>query len=372
MGLGLMDGGSLDDVIDLVKNDRVKTLIVLENDLYRRTDQNLLACLSEKCPQVIVLDHSKNETTQRADILFPVPAFAESQGTLVNNEGRAQRYYSVFPPKANIKESWQWLRDMMQLFTKEEGTSWQHFDDVVASMCDAIPAFSKIRQLQDANFRMYNEKISRQTNRFSGRTSMNADIAVSEEKPPQDTESPFAFSMEGYKGITPANLVPYYWSAGWNSVQASNKYLDEPGGANIGGNAGILLFNVNPAAKMEFFKNIPPALKLKTDEWLFIPVHLIFGSEELSSKGKTISELIPEPFLLINSKEIEKAGIRENEKYQVKLNGQTLQLTIKTDNELPQGIAGISVDLPGMPYLELPMKGKPDKTGINDQINKRS
>jgi len=254
----------------------------------------------------------------------------------------------------------------MQLFTKNEGSSWQHFDDVVASMCKAIPAFEKIRQLPDAGFRIYNEKISRQTHRFSGRTAMNAKVAVSEQKPPQDSESPFVFSIEGYKGIPPANLVPYYWSPGWNSVQATNKYLDEPGGSNKGGNAGIRLFNDQLSQNMDYFNNIPPALNLNKDEWLIVPVHQIFGSEELSSEGKAITELIPEPFLWINEKDCEKFKFTPDAKYKVKFNGQTLNLKIKTSNGIPEGIAGISANLPGMPYLTLPVKSKLELTILND------
>lgn len=368
MGLGLMDGGSLDEVIELIKTDRVKTLIILENDLYRKTDKNLLSCISEKCPQVIVLDHSINDTTLKADIIFPVTTFAESQGTMVNNEGRAQRYYPVFPPKPNIKESWQWLRDMMQLFTKKEGTTWQNFDDVLASMCDAIPIFSKIRQLPNANFRMYNQKIARQTHRFSGRTSMNANIVVSEQKPAQDSEAPFTFSMEGFKGITPANLVPYYWSPGWNSVQATNKYLDEPAGSNIAGNAGISLFDDHDGLKMKFFQPISPSSAFNADEWLIIPTHQIFGSEELSSKGSAISERVPFPFMIINPIEFEKMGINKTDTYNVKLNGQSVQLKIKTNSGLPMGIAGISTHFLGMPYLDLPMKGTLEISSINDKL----
>jgi len=43
---------------------------------------------------------------------------------------------------------------------------------------------------------------------------------------------------------------------------------------------------------------------------------------------------------MINSRDAEKTGIKGNEKYQVKLNGQTVQLRIKVDNQLPPGIAG--------------------------------
>ena len=58
--------------------------------------------------------------------------------------------------------------------------------------------FQNLRSIfPDADFRMLNAKIPRQTIRYSGRTAMNANIAVSEPKPLQDPDSPLAFSMEG-------------------------------------------------------------------------------------------------------------------------------------------------------------------------------
>ena len=40
-------------------------------------------------------------------------------------------------------------------------------------------------------------KIPRQPHRYSGRTAMLANIKVSEPQQPLDSETPFAFSMEG-------------------------------------------------------------------------------------------------------------------------------------------------------------------------------
>ncbi len=97
--------------------------------------------------------------------------------------------------------------------------------------------------MPDAGFTFYNEKIARQTSRFSGRTAMNARQNVSEPEPPQDPDSPLKFSMEGYKGYPPAELIPYYWSPGWNSAQAINKYLKEPDGPVWDGNPGVRLFD---------------------------------------------------------------------------------------------------------------------------------
>jgi NADH-quinone oxidoreductase subunit G len=102
---------------------------------------------------------------------------------------------------------------------------------------------------------------------------------------------------------------------------------------------------------------------------LFLPVYRIFGSEELSSKGKAISELIPKPFLLINSEQAEKSGFKENEKYELNLDGKSFQLILKLDNKMPLGIAGISVDLPGMPFLELPIKSELVLANIHETLN---
>ncbi len=88
---------------------------------------------------------------------------------------------------------------------KNSAPGWKKFDDVVASLCNAYGVFSPIQnELPDAGFRYFNEKIARQPMRYSGRTAMNAKIAVSEPGPSDDPDSPLNFSMEGYKGNPPS------------------------------------------------------------------------------------------------------------------------------------------------------------------------
>ena len=262
LGLGLMDGKPLDNLMEGVSRGDIETVIILENDLYNRADKGKVDDIFKKCKNVIVLDNLMNETAKRADILLPAGTFAESTGTIVNNEGRAQRYYRVLPESGQVKDSWKYLSEMINIAGKNKGRHWEHFDDVVTSFTDSYPFFSKIKgSIPDAGFRFFNEKIARQTHRFSGRTAMNANISVSEPKPPQDDDSPLAFSMEGYKGVPPPDLIPYYWSPGWNSVQAMNKYMDEPEGSVIDGNPGVLLFTGKTDLKPDFFKSIPTPVK---------------------------------------------------------------------------------------------------------------
>ena len=43
--------------------------------------------------KIIALDVIENATVERASMVLPAASFAESQGTLINHEGRAQRFF---------------------------------------------------------------------------------------------------------------------------------------------------------------------------------------------------------------------------------------------------------------------------------------
>ncbi len=254
LGLALLDGKPMTDLIEATKNENTDTLIILENDLYKHYDKEQIDSVLVKCKNVIVLGLEMNEITKKADFVLPSGTFAESTGTIVNNEGRAQRYYRVLPREGQVKDSWKFISDMIQM-KDEKHSPWNRFEDVSNSFYDAYPFFSKIRDIMpDSDFRYFTEKIARQTARFSGRTAIDAGKDVNEPMPPGDNDSPLNFSMEGFKGIPPSSLVPYYWSPGWNSPQAMNKYLDEPGGHPEDGNPGVLLFDDEKGSDAEYYK----------------------------------------------------------------------------------------------------------------------
>lgn len=366
VGLSMIEGNSFDDVIEVIEKKNAKTLIILENDLYRRASKEKIDNFLEKCQQVIVLDHLMNETAKKADIVLPVCTCAESAGTIVSNEGRAQRYYRVLPETGHVKESWRWINNFMKLSEETKSVSWEKLDDVFASLTNSHPEFSLLKEyIPDADFRFYNEKIARQTLRFSGRTAINSNISVNEPKPPQDPDLPLNFSMEGYKGYPPSSLIPYYWSPGWNSLQAMNKYMDEPDGPLKEGDPGIRLFGKTNNSNTDYSENVPGPFRTKPGELFIVPLYLIYGSEELSSKGEAIPVLIPEPFILLNRKESDKLNMVDNEIFKLIINQVIINIKVKTGDHLPDGVAGLSFLLPGMPYIALPDWGKLEKNGID-------
>ena len=228
------------------RDGKVDTVIILENDLYRRADAKIVDDALASAKNIIVIDHLINPTSSKADVTLPAATFAEADGTLVNNEGRAQRFYQVFVPNHDIQESWKWIDDIMTAIGKPPssqpcpaGDEGSRLDDIIEEMASSLPVFKPVQDIAPtADFRIAGQKIPRQPHRYSGRTSMLANISVHEPKPPDDPDTPLSFSMEGYEGQPPAPLISRYWSPGWNSVQALNKFQQEVGGPLKGGDPG--------------------------------------------------------------------------------------------------------------------------------------
>jgi NADH dehydrogenase/NADH:ubiquinone oxidoreductase subunit G len=73
---------------------------------------------------LIAIDHFLHATTAQADVVLPAGTFAESDGTLVNNEGWAQRFFQVFVPRGDVQESWRWSWDVIVARGQDEIGIW--------------------------------------------------------------------------------------------------------------------------------------------------------------------------------------------------------------------------------------------------------
>jgi NADH-quinone oxidoreductase subunit G len=198
------------------------------------------------------------------------------------------------------------------------------------------------------------QKIPRQSPRYSGRTAIDAKENVSEPRPPDDPDSPLAFSMEGDEGMPPSALIPRFWAPGWNSDQAVNKFQAEIGGALRGGDPGKRLLEPHSEAQPEFFSAVPPACEPHEGRLLLVPLHHIFGSEPLSAMSPGIAELSPRPYVAIHPADAAEQNIDAGEMVRIESEGINLELIAKFEVSLPRGAAGMPIGLPGMKRVDFP------------------
>jgi NADH-quinone oxidoreductase subunit G len=353
MGLAMMNAAGFESAVLRATREKNIMAIVLENDLYRNVPAHIADVFFNSCQHCIVFDTLNNATTQKADVLIPASTFAEGDGTLVNYEGRAQRFYQVFmPANKYIQESWKWLLKLQQVRTGDTEEKVYHPEDVLALCEQLMPQFTGIvESAPHHDFKINGQSMPRAPHRYSGRTAMLANLAVSEPKPKQDGDSPFTFTMEGYSGKPPSPLIPFFWSPGWNSIQSVNKYQQEPGGALHNEHAGKQLFEYKRNGAPVYFKDIPEPFIVRKEKWLLLPQYHVFGSEELSSYANGISELSPQPCIAMSAYDVDQLGVVEGSLLSIKVFEQTYELPVKVSAAMPNGVALMPAGLTGMPVM---------------------
>ncbi|HTZ39025.1 MAG TPA: molybdopterin-dependent oxidoreductase, partial [Syntrophales bacterium] len=355
LGSGLLCGKPLEEAAGALETGEAQTVLIVENDLYRRAGSSLVDRLLGAARRVIVIDHTSSETSSRADAVLPAATFAEQSGTLISLEGRAQRYFAAMPPAGDVRESWRWLVDIMRAGGRPHIPDWRNLDDVTAAMIDAVPALKILRYVAPASdFRMTGKKIPRQPIRYSGRTAMTANLDVREPKPPDDPDSPLAFSMEGCETAPPPALLPRFWAPGWNSVQSVNKFQNEVGGALRGDDPGLRLFAPAGMDESAYRRDIPSAFEAREGEWLAVPLWHVFGSEELSHLAPGIAAVSPQPYVAVNPGTDEKARFGEGRIVCIALGGRELRVPLKYEPSLPRGVVGLPAGLKGFTGITLP------------------
>ncbi len=353
MGLALFGGESVDAALEALISGTADAVVVLENDLYRRADAAKVDAALAAAKVVIVADHQQTATSAKAHLLLPAASFAEGDGTLVSQEGRAQRFFQVFEPSYHdagilVREGWRWLH-ALHCTLQGKSVDWTQLDEVTAACAAGNNLLARIGEAApNASFRIKGLKLAREPHRYSGRTAMRADISVHEPRQPQDQDSAFAFSMEGYSGSKEdRQQIPFAWSPGWNSPQAWNKFQDEVGGHLRAGDPGVRLIEAKGQALSWFTPGA--AFNPAPGTWQVVPLHHLFGSEELSARATPVQERIPQPYVALAKAEAERLGLGEGALLSLRVGGQALCLPLQVRDELAVGLIGLPAGLPGIP-----------------------
>jgi NADH-quinone oxidoreductase subunit G len=347
LGLGLMEAPPLEDAFAALERGEADTLLVLETDLFRQAPRGRVEQGLAAATRVVVLDQLQNATTQRADLLLPAATFAEGDGTLVSAEGRAQRFFKVLAPgeEDEVQESWRWLDEIGQAAFPGKA-AYGSVNQVTADLAERLPVFARAPAAspgpEDRGVRT-----PRATPRYSGRTAEHAGRNVKELPPPGDPDSPLVFTMEGSVKQAPDISPPWYWVPRWNSNEALNRFQQEIPGPLRQGNPGVRL--IEPGQGARTYGRPPPPFRAQPDRWRLIPVHHLFGGEELSAVSAVVAARAPAPYLVLNGADAKRLGVVAGDRLTLAIDGTDYRLPLEVDDTLTAGTAGVPVGFAGLP-----------------------
>ena len=353
MGLGIMGGGSLEEALTELETGRADAVVVLENDLHRHASATRVNAALAKAPLVMVVDHQRTAIMENAHLVLSAASFAESDGTVINNEGRAQRFFQVYDPayydsKTVMLESWRWLHSLHSTLLSRE-VDWTQLDHVIDAVVAKIPELAGIKDAApDATFRIRGQKLAREPHRYSGRTAMRANISVHEPRQPQDIDTMFTFSMEGNNQPTAhRSQVPFAWAPGWNSPQAWNKFQDEVGGKLRFGDPGVRLFETSENG-LDYFTSVPARFQPQDGKWRIAPYYHLFGSDELSQRAPVFQSRMPQPYIKLNPADAAKLGVNAGTCVSFSYDGNTVTLPVEIAEGLTAGQVGLPMGMSGI------------------------
>ncbi|ENH32441.1 NADH-quinone oxidoreductase subunit NuoG [Escherichia coli] len=353
MGLGIMGGGSLEEALTELETGRADAGVVLENDLHRHASATRVNAALAKAPLVMVVDHQRTAIMENAHLVLSAASFAESDGTVINNEGRAQRFFQVYDPayydsKTVMLESWRWLHSLHSTLLSRE-VDWTQLDHVIDAVVAKIPELAGIKDAApDATFRIRGQKLAREPHRYSGRTAMRANISVHEPRQPQDIDTMFTFSMEGNNQPTAhRSQVPFAWAPGWNSPQAWNKFQDEVGGKLRFGDPGVRLFETSENG-LDYFTSVPARFQPQDGKWRIAPYYHLFGSDELSQRAPVFQSRMPQPYIKLNPADAAKLGVNAGTHVSFSYDGNTVTLPVEIAEGLTAGQVGLPMGMSGI------------------------
>jgi NADH-quinone oxidoreductase subunit G len=360
LGLALFEAPALETAFDALERGDADTLLVLENDLYRRAPAARVDAALARAERIVLLDHLHQPMAEKTHWLLPSAPFTETDATLVNDEGRAQRAYKVQPSAGDVQPAWRWLlaaADKAAL-PLPAGVGERGFDAVTAALAEELSAFAPLAgAAADPELHAAGLRIPRATPRASARTALSADREIQERHPPSDPDSPFRYSMEGGIAAPPAGLQPWYLAPRWTSNEALHRFQAEVPGPLREARQGVRLIEPAAAATPAAPPEPPPPYSPQPERWLVLPLHSVFGSEEQSARAPALQARAPAPYLALHPDDADELGLRDDTEAELRLDGQALRLPVQRHADLVRGTAGVPIGLPGLTGLELPAYG---------------
>ena len=245
---------------------------------------------------VVVQDLYLTETARNANVILPVQASMERDGSLVSGERRVQRYFRAVPPLGESKADYEITAAIAALMGMEFSAS--SAEAAFASLAGPEPAFSGLNYVQLSHSEKQWPVTGRAEAYFSGTVVENKD---------------------GLGVILP---------------------LPQNGKAAP-----------SPVA-------MPPTVKLSQGDWLAVPVSRLYDQGITLRTSTLLEERIGERALSLHPADAEKLGISAGETITLSLDGQSVQAAVDLDTGQPQGVVlvrrsmGVALAEPGKVTLQ--------------------
>jgi NADH-quinone oxidoreductase subunit G len=111
-------------ILEGLRDGTIKALILYGADPLRdHPDPGLVAEAFERAEFILALDLFVTDSSGRADVLLPVEAFAETEGTTTNIEGRLQKVNRLLPGPGQTRQTWSVLDELARRMGAELGAS---------------------------------------------------------------------------------------------------------------------------------------------------------------------------------------------------------------------------------------------------------
>ncbi len=137
--LGLLSGDDrAASVLSAAENGTIKVLVVFGVDLLTVYGRARIERAVSKT-KVIVLDTDYNDFTEYSDIILPIAAAPETEGTCTNKRGRVQLLAPALPPPGEAKTGWEALN---LLSGQLDGQGFGSASEIFEELTQLIPAFA--------------------------------------------------------------------------------------------------------------------------------------------------------------------------------------------------------------------------------------
>jgi NADH-quinone oxidoreductase subunit G len=345
MGAALLGGESVESILRRVGDGEVEHLIVVENDILSRGDvPERFGGSLDRLSSLTLLDHAAHATAARARLVVPVETFERTSGIVVSSEGRAQRIFPLFPPSGEVREAAVELAAMAGAAGRGVPADGDALRSLIAAEHPRLAGIDTVSP--PAGFRAHGMPVARAAHRESGRTARPGlqERARMHPRPPAEPRAPYVDSDVGARRDVPSSLTARFWTPGWNSGEALNKFQIEVGGGLHGGDPGLRLIEPGGGDAPAAPGTVPDPAGV--GDLLLLVRPEVFGGEPLSGRAPVIVARAPAPVLALSPADAGRLGLSAGDRVRVSHGSGAAELELAVDETLPEGLATCPAGVP--------------------------